>query len=122
MATRVSKTKLMRAIYMEELPSPHKLKNFTKLYLIFESILSFYLILCLVLVDDEDDHQIDYRNAVAAFVFFCNVPFMALRIISLVCCKSLRTIPYQVFFIWELNMLAYAAWCLYAMYQLIFNA
>ena len=46
---------------------------------------------------------------------------MALRIISLLCCKSLRSIPYQIFFIWLLNLVAYAVWCSYTMYRLIFD-
>lgn len=123
MATRVSKTALMRAIYMEELPSPHKLKSFTMKFLIPESFLSFYLILCLVLVNDEADTSgpVNYKNAVAAFVFLCNIPFMALRIIALLCCKSLRTIPCQVICIWLFNLVAYASWSLFAMYELIFE-
>ena len=51
MATRVSRTELMSAIYMEELPDPHRLKNFTKAFLIPESILCLYLVLCLVYSD-----------------------------------------------------------------------
>jgi tellurite resistance protein TehA-like permease len=44
---------------------------------------------------------------------------MALRIISLLCCMSLQMIPCQIFGIWFLNFILYAAWCIYAMYEMI---
>ena len=50
MATRVSKTAMMRAIIIEEMPEQYKLRNFTKIYLIPESIICVYLLITLVVV------------------------------------------------------------------------
>lgn len=124
MATRVSKSERMRTIIMEELPEPHKLKKITQIYLIPESILCIYLLLCLQLDkhDSCDDQSVcdNYTNTVAFFVFFCCIPFLALRVISLLCCKSLTLIPWQIFGIWFINLIFYAAWSSYALIDLIY--
>ena len=81
---------------MEELPEPHKIKKFTQLYLIPESLLCIYLLFCVCVVDSKEDHDStvdDYRKANLVFIFICLIPFMAARIIALLCCTSLRTIP-----------------------------
>lgn len=118
MATRISKAALMRAIVMEEMPNPHRLKKFTQTYLIPESILFTYLLICLIIIDEGDSGAL-YHNASAWFVFVCLLPFMTLRIISLLCCNSLRHMPKQLFGIWFLNLMAYAGWCLYALVQMM---
>jgi len=48
MATQVSKTAMMRAIIIEEMPEQYKIRNFTKIYLIPESIICVYLLITLV--------------------------------------------------------------------------
>ena len=126
MATRVSKWDLMKTVIIEELPQPHILNKFTTIYLIPESLVCFYLLFCLVYIDrvnPEDPETYsgpnNYTDAVAAFTFFCCIPFLALRVISLICCKSTRLIVWQVFGIWFTNLFAYAVWSLYALVEII---
>ena len=111
---------MMRTVIMEELPEPHKLKKFTTLYLIPESLVCIYLLFCLVYFDKTaSETENYYRNPIASFVFFCTIPFMSLRIISLLCCMSLQMIPCQILWIWSLNLIVYAAWSIYAMCVMI---
>lgn len=122
MATRVTKCQMMRTIIMEELPEPHRLKKLTTLYLIPESLICIYLLFCLVYIDGlykKDTLNAKYTWLVASLVFFCIMPFMGLRIISLLCCMSVRRIPTQFFAIWVPNLLAYAIWSSYAIIEVM---
>lgn len=121
MATRISKAALMRAIIMEEMPNPHRLKKFTQTYLIPEFVLFTYLLVCLIIFDHDDDSAGEdlYHNASAWFLFVCLLPFMTLRIISLLCCNSLRHSWKQLFGIWFTNLMAYAGWSMYALVQMM---
>jgi len=83
----------MRTILLELCPEHFQIKKWTQCYLIFEAILGIYLLICLVQIAHEKskDHNspyVEYRNAVAIFVFVTIMPFMASRIIALLCCKS----------------------------------
>ena len=122
MATQVSKTAMMRAIIIEEMPEQYKIRNFTKIYLIPESIICVYLLITLVVEvqgDTNGDVYKFYRNSIAAFVFICLIPFMALRIISLLCCRSPRLMVWQFFGIWLPNLISYALWCLIILFYFI---
>lgn len=85
---------MMKAILVEELPDLQKLRKFTMLYLIPESILLIYLLVCLILIDQPIDGMDDglYNDMVAAFVFICVIPWVFLRVVALVCCKSMRMV------------------------------
>jgi hypothetical protein len=50
---------MMRTVLIEELPEAHKLKKFTTLYLIPESIVCTYLLFCLVYFDEIDEETAD---------------------------------------------------------------
>ena len=101
------------------MPNPHKLRSFTTCFLCFETIICLYLLISLVTVEDvlKDDQDmtitvLTYRRANTCFVFICMIPFIFLRVASLLCCKSPRYIFCKVIFIWVLNLILVAAWCL----------
>ena len=48
MASRVSRCARMHTVIMEELPEPYRLKKFTTMYLIPESIILVYLLVDVV--------------------------------------------------------------------------
>ena len=108
---------------MEELPAAHKLRNFTSCYLVIESILCFYLLLCIIPTDSRDKGDPKkfkvYRTINVLFIYICCIPFLALRIISLLCCRSIRYVPKQVFGIWLPNLVCYSAWSLYALVKIL---
>ena len=88
-------------------------------YLIFQSLLCLYLLICLVTVNDirdmEETHAEEmFRRANSWFVFICLIPFIVLRIVALMCCKAPRYIKWQVFGIWFLNLVLMEAWFVYA--------
>lgn len=87
---RVTKMQRIRAYFMELFPLPHTIRKWTQGYLIFEAFLSIYLLICLVLINSDQATEAPYehyRNANIFFVFCCLLPFMALRIITLLCCR-----------------------------------
>lgn len=123
MATRVSKCARMRTVIMEELPEPYRLKKFTSMYLIPESVLLVYLLVNIVWFEPRDKDEDHFKKfcflSDSIFAFICIIPFMALRIISLLCCMNLRYVPLQIFGIWFLNLIVYAAWALFALYEMM---
>ena len=124
MASRVSRCARMHTVIMEELPEPYRLKKFTTMYLIPESIILVYLLVDVVFFEPRDNHEVDNPQKFtfvsdSTFAFICIIPFMALRIISLLCCMNLRYIPLQIFGIWFPNLIAYAAWALFALFKMV---
>ena len=118
---RVTTIDLTRAYLTELFPQPHKLKKWAQCYLIFETILSLYLLICLVAIYSDrakTDPYLHYRNASILFVFCCILPFMACRVISLLCCKAVASARW----IWGtglLNFIMFSVWALYAIIKLI---
>ena len=123
MSLTVGSASRMRAIIREELPDPHWIKKITKIYLAFESILCLYLLITLVVAHEESDEKggsyHNYRVLNALFVFVCIIPFLALRVVTLLCCQSMSMVMWQIFGIWFVNLFLIAVWCMIAMVHLI---
>ena len=108
---------------LERCPEHFKIKKWTQCYLIFETILLIYLLVCLVQIDRLKDHRYDepyvtYANTCSFFVFICTLPFFAARIISLLCCKSVVGAQW-IMYLTLCNLITYAAWCIYVVIVLI---
>ena len=85
---KVTKCDQFRTLLVEETPDIIRVNQITGLYLIIEGILAFYLALCIVFEDNTRYTPTDPAFKVKVFFFVCLVPFLGLRVIAMICCKS----------------------------------
>ena len=116
---KVTKCDQLNTLLVEESPEITQLHRTTRNYLIAEAVLAVYLLLCIVFGDNTEYTETDPAQKVKIFFFLCCLPFVILRVIAMMCCKSPKTVLLQVFGIWLLNFILYGIWSAWALFSLL---
>ena len=116
---KVTKCDQLNTLLVEEAPEINQLHRTTKKYLIAEAVLGVYLLLCIVFGDNTAYTKTDPARKVKIFFFLCSLPFVILRVIAMMCCKSPKTVLFQVFGIWLSNFILYGIWSAWALVSLL---
>ena len=85
-----------------------------------EGILCVYLLLCIVFEDNAKYTQTNPAEKVKTFFFICLLPFVILKVISMIACKSPSLVFLQIFGIWLPNFILYGIWSSWAVVSLFF--
>ena len=116
---RVSRCDQLNTLLVEEAPEIRQLHKTTRSYLMAEAVLGVYLLLCIVFGDNTAYTETDPAHKVKIFFLVCSLPFLILRVIAMMCCKSPKTVLLQVFGIWLTNFILYGIWSAWALFSLL---
>ena len=88
----MTKCDQFRTMLVEEAPDIAAITYINQFYLITEGVLALYLLLCIMYEDNTEYSRTDPAFKVKIFFFACNLPFVILRVIILICCRSPKTV------------------------------
>ena len=117
---KVTKCDQFKTLLIEETPDVQTMEATNRCYLMGESLTCVYLLICIMFEDNTKYTRTDPAMKVKAFFFMCSLPFVIMRVVAMICCRSPKTMIIQVFVIWLPNFILYAVWSVWALGSVFF--
>ena len=94
------------------------MRKTSAIYALIDCVLGIYLLILLKNGDNTRYSRTDPAQKVKAFTTICLLPFLLLKIVAILCCKSPSTAKLHIFGIYLPQVILYALWSIWVLISL----